>query len=400
MDDIEELSFTGMIKPGSPHNRRPNLWTRVLAITLALMMVGLGGWGYWMWDHRWRTVGIQVDGKRVSTQAGTTVTTLLTAHHSFGHRRGRLLAVNNAVINGHGGAPVRVSMNGTAAVPNDLLSHRALSEGDVLTISSGLDVTEPHSVEHKPIPFKDDINIRGAAIQMVKQHGRNGEREVWIGRMSHNKAQRRVISKPQDLKVTALNPRPTGAKVIALTFDDGPSRFTGPILDILKSKGVKATFFDIGQSSRVFPDAEKRVAREGNQVASHSNTHPDLTKLNGDQAHTEVKAGLESLRAASGATTRTFRAPYGAFGARQWRQVSDLIDYNVLWDIDTLDWKRPGPDVIHDNVLHNAHNGAIVLMHDGGGDRSQDVAALPRIIDDLRAQGYGFVTIQQLIAMA
>ena len=293
---------------------------------------------------------------------------------------------------------VQVSIGGTD-VPNNQLRHRELSAGDTLTVSSGRDLTEPHRVEREPVPFHDDINIRGAAIQMVTQHGRNGEREVWVGRMSHKRSERHMLTKPQDLQVVALNPRPVGAKVIALTFDDGPSKFSGPILDILKSKGARATFFDIGHSSRAFPDAEKRMVQEGHQVASHSNTHPDLTKMSGDQTRAEMKAGLASLHAASGVTTRAFRAPYGAFGAEQWKQVSDLIDYNVLWDIDTLDWRRPGPNVIHDNVMRHAHNGAIVLMHDGGGDRSQDVAALPGIIDDLRGQGYSFITVEQLIAM-
>ena len=101
-----------------------------------------------------------------------------------------------------------------------------------------------------------------------------------------------------------------------------------------------------------------------------------------------------------GSMLYAFRAPYGAFGEQQWRDAADLIDMNVLWDIDTLDWKRPGAEAIVKTVLDNAHNGAIVLMHDGGGDRSQDIEALPDIIDKLREQGYEFVTVEQLAAMA
>ena len=209
-----------------------------------------------------------------------------------------------------------------------------------------------------------------------------------------------VTGEPQDTIVVPLNPRPEGKKVIALTFDDGPSKYSGPILDILKEKGVKATFFDVGEECLSFPDAEKRMLEEGHQVASHSNTHPDMPTLSRDALRAEIIAGFSNMKKASGHVTKVLRAPYGAFGKKQWQETSDLIDMNVLWDIDTLDWKRPGAKAIHDAVMTGAHNGAIVLMHDGGGDRSQDVEALPGIIDDLKKQGYEFVTVEQLIKMA
>lgn len=95
----------------------------------------------------------------------------------------------------------------------------------------------------------------------------------------------------------------------------------------------------------------------------------------------------------------TPNAPYGAFGVQQWKDAADIVDMNVLWSIDTLDWKRPGAKAIHDEVLKNAYNGAVALMHAGGGDRTQDIQALPSIIDDLRKQGYSFVTIDELCEM-
>lgn len=92
------------------------------------------------------------------------------------------------------------------------------------------------------------------------------------------------------------------------------------------------------------------------------------------------------------------RAPYGAFTDTEWARSADLISCNVLWNIDTLDWKRPGAAAITDMVLSNAFNGSIVLMHDGGGNRSQDIEALPTIIDKLKAQGYTFLTVSELMA--
>ena len=93
------------------------------------------------------------------------------------------------------------------------------------------------------------------------------------------------------------------------------------------------------------------------------------------------------------------RAPYGAFTATEWARSADLISCNVLWNIDTLDWKLPGASSITNNVLTNAYNGAIALMHDGGGNRSQDVEALPAIIDGLRADGYELVTVSELMEL-
>ena len=108
-----------------------------------------------------------------------------------------------------------------------------------------------------------------------------------------------------------LNPRPEGKKVIALTFDDGPSKYSGPILDILKEKGVKATFLR-GRGVPVVPDAEKRMLEEGHQVASHSNTHPDMPTLSRDALRAEIIAGFSNMKKASGHVTKVLRAPYGA----------------------------------------------------------------------------------------
>ncbi len=189
-------------------------------------------------------------------------------------------------------------------------------------------------------------------------------------------------------------------RVVALTFDDGPSQYTGRILDVLKDKGIKATFFNLGQNAANNAAAARRVVSEGHQLASHSNSHPNMPDLDRDTMRADIGAGFDALHAAAEVDTKVFRAPYGAFGEQQWRDAADLIDMNVLWDIDTLDWKRHGAEAIVKTVLDNAHNGAIVLMHDGGGDRSQDIEALPDIIDKLREQGYEFVTVEQLAAMA
>ncbi len=110
-------------------------------------------------------------------------------------------------------------------------------------------------------------------------------------------------------------------------------------------------------------------------------------------------SAADAIEQASGVRPQMIRAPYGAFTATEWARSADLISCNVLWNIDTLDWKLPGASSITNNVLTNAYNGAIALMHDGGGNRSQDVEALPAIIDGLRADGYELVTVSELMEL-
>ena len=399
MEEVEELSFEVFDESEEPPHQPHPRWVRMLAATLAVLLIAGGAGGFWLWDHRFRTISVQVGDQEVSTRVGTSVASLMQEHENFGYQPGHLMSVTDKVLDEAGGSPIQVSLNGTK-VANDDLGNTALAPGDALTLGQGGDLVEEYDVEHTAVPFGEDINIKGGSIQIVKQRGSEGDKEVWVGKISHEKSDRGVVKEPKNLVITSITPRPKDAKVIALTFDDGPSQYSAAILDILKDKGVKATFFDIGQSATEMPEVEKRMAAEGHQVASHSNTHPDMTSLDKDAMRADISAGIEAIHNASGVDTKNFRAPYGAWGVTQWQEASDLIDTNVFWDIDTLDWKKPGANAIHDAVVQGAHNGAIALMHDGGGERSQTIEALPRIIDDLKAQGYSFVTIDELIKMA
>ena len=399
MEEVEELSFEGFVETQEPPQRQHPRWVRVLAAILAVLLIAGGAGGFWFWHHYLRSISVRVDDTDVTTRVNTSVATLMEEHQNFGYKPGRLLSVTDNVLDDDGGSPVQVSLNGTKVANSDL-ADTLLTEGDSLTLGQGGDLVEEYDIEHTAVPFGEDINIKGGSIQIVKQRGSEGDQEMWVGKISHEKSDRGVVKEPQNLEITSSSPNPEGAKVIALTFDDGPSQYSDAILDILKDKGVKATFFDIGQSATAMPQTEKRMVDEGHQVATHSNTHPDMTTLDKDAERADISAGIEAIHNASGVDTKVFRAPYGAFGVEQWKAASDLIDCNVFWDIDTLDWKRPGANAIHDSVVQGAHNGAIALMHDGGGDRTQTIEALPGIIDDLKAQGYTFVTIDELIDMA
>ncbi|WP_427885451.1 polysaccharide deacetylase family protein [Kribbella sp. GL6] len=184
------------------------------------------------------------------------------------------------------------------------------------------------------------------------------------------------------------SPRPTGpikqghGKVVYLTFDDGPDRVWTPrVLAMLAKHGAHATFFMLAQHSRRFPDLVDEVRAAGDAVGNHSVSHPKLTKLSPASLHAQVANGIQS---------RCFRPPYGATDHRVLTEIHRDGLQQVLWDVDPRDWSRPGVAMIVKRVLAAVKPGAIVIMHDGGGNRSQTVAALDQLLPDLAARGYGF----------
>ncbi|MEW6309272.1 MAG: polysaccharide deacetylase family protein [Bacillota bacterium] len=189
---------------------------------------------------------------------------------------------------------------------------------------------------------------------------------------------------------------PTEDRVIALTFDAGwISAPTDAILAVLKAEGVKATFFPRGKWLDDNPRLAGRIVAEGHVLASHSYTHPDMTELTDEQLEEELRLGRAAVRRVSGQDSPYFRAPYGAYDDRLLTtMVQHGFYYNIMWTLDTLDWKEPGVDAIVSRTLSNAKPGAIVLMHVGS---RQTPEALPAIISGLRQQGYRFVTVPELL---
>jgi peptidoglycan-N-acetylglucosamine deacetylase len=192
--------------------------------------------------------------------------------------------------------------------------------------------------------------------------------------------------------------------VVALTFDDGPDpRFTPEVLAILRRYHVPGTFFVIADQGQNHPDLVRRAGRDGNVVANHTYSHLDLTKLPKARAEAEILAGAAVVEGITGRKPALFRAPYGDGDAGAGTEgadamATDLGMHPVRWNDDSADWRRPGVDAIVDRVLAGAGTSTVVLLHDGGGDRSQTVAALPRIIEGLRARGYAFTTADRLQA--
>jgi peptidoglycan-N-acetylglucosamine deacetylase len=186
---------------------------------------------------------------------------------------------------------------------------------------------------------------------------------------------------------------PRDDKRVALTFDDGPGPSTTEVLEILREKRADATFFLLGQSVRMDPETTRQIVRQGSEVASHSMKHdalpstPDLRETN------------SVIESATGFRPCSFRPPYGQVDAPLTARAAEEGMNTVLWDVDTEDWTDWSTvDSVVDGTKANAQPGSIILMHDGGDQRRErTIDALPRIIDELRAEGYAFVTVSELL---
>jgi peptidoglycan-N-acetylglucosamine deacetylase len=187
-----------------------------------------------------------------------------------------------------------------------------------------------------------------------------------------------------------------GAKTkwVYLTFDDGPSpKYTAQVLKILQAYKVRATFFVIGQNVKRYPALTRRIDQRGHSVQSHTWSHPNLTKVNWSTFKYQIRTTDRSVRAQTGYTPRCLRPPYGETNRLVARRATTLGKQIKLWSVDPRDWTRPGKSVIARRVLAKVQSGSVILLHDGGGNRSQTVAALPTILKTLKARGYGFRTL-------
>ena len=182
-------------------------------------------------------------------------------------------------------------------------------------------------------------------------------------------------------------------KVVALTFDDGPGPNTHQILDVLASRGVHGTFCQIGRQVGDFPDTEKRIVAEGNALCNHSWDHIYARTTAAAAIPGEIDKTNAAIEAAAGVRPDVMRAPGGLWTAALYSALASRHMVPLGWAVDPDDWKQPGTATIVSRVLAQVRPGAVILMHDGGGDRRQTVAALGTIIDTLRSAGYTFVTV-------
>jgi peptidoglycan-N-acetylglucosamine deacetylase len=182
-----------------------------------------------------------------------------------------------------------------------------------------------------------------------------------------------------------------GPKVIALTIDDGPSPvYTPQVLRLLAKYRVTAAFSMIGENASNYPTVARAVADAGHLIVNHTWDHANLTSLSGSRVRAEIAKASDAIEAAAGVRPTMFRAPYGAWSAAALDYCASERLTPLDWSVDPRDWSRPGVSAIVRNILRNTRTGSIILEHDGGGNRSQTVAALTIVIPRLLDEGYRF----------
>lgn len=189
------------------------------------------------------------------------------------------------------------------------------------------------------------------------------------------------------------------SKRIALTFDDGPStRFTAPVLEILRTQRVPATFFVIGAQARGNPELVRRIVREGHALGNHTWSHANVS-AGGGAANSQLMDTQFAIQQAVGRAGCLMRPPEGAVGPGLEAWLREHKKLGVLWDVDSHDYQLPSAASMVQRVVAATRPGSILLFHDGGGDRSRTVAAIPKVIAKLRAKGYEFVTVPELLRL-
>ncbi len=343
-----------------------------------------------------RPVPITVNGEATEVRVSSTLEEVL-HEEEVSVEPGNYISVTERVLQAGKGHAFTASVNGQTLSPDEAESYR-IQGNEAIEYTDGEDILEDFEADSEVIMPYLRMEGNGYSLQYVSQWGYAGELQHRKGKESGEYAD--VITKEaQDCVITCLDPYIEGdTKYVALTFDDGPADpYTEEYLDILGRYGAKATFFNLGENAENYPDIAKEVVAQGHQLCNHTMAHNQLTAVDAETVYNEIMRSEKAIEKASGVATTHLRPPYGDFTERSWLGSGGSITASIRWNADSQDWKLPGVDTIVSNSLINLHSGTIILMHDGGGDRSQDVEALPLLIEELQSQGYTFVTISELM---
>lgn len=185
---------------------------------------------------------------------------------------------------------------------------------------------------------------------------------------------------------------------IAMTFDDGPHATNTPkLLDIAAKRHIKLTFFVLGECVEQNPAVLQREVAEGHEIGNHSWSHPNLAKLSEEAVRSQLRRTDDLILKTAGVKPTLMRPPYGELTKRQRIWINHDFNYKViLWDVDPLDWKRPGPSVVASRIIAGTRPGSIILSHD---IHPSTIEAMPQVFDALLAKGFKFVTVSELLAM-
>ena len=348
---------------------RPRRWRRVVAVPV--MVTALAAL-----PTIAPRVRVDINGTAVELHARPVSALVAIRRAGLEPVDGALLSVvGHRMIDSHF-SPATVTRNGRIVTWS-----ANVHDGDRLQLTNGRTVREGTEARR--------VSVDGGGLPAVEYGLWNPPKEGITDEIVGVRSGEVVSETPAVAPVAAT---PVTAPVVALTFDDGPNPASTPaILAILKAANIKATFCIVGYAAKRYPALVKAVHDDGHVLCNHSMHHTqNLGKKSADVITAEVRDDSDTIAAAAGSRPLFFRSPGGSWTQSVVDEVRNQGMRALGWNVDPNDYTRPGPSVILARILAHVRPGAVILMHDGGGDRSQTVAQLPALIDRLRKMGYGF----------
>ncbi len=401
----ERTRFVPMGTPGTaPKDHGPNPFATarkaIIGVVALVAVVALGAFGFQNWDAN-RPVHITLNDQEVSVEGDQRSVQGLIDAGTVNVSPGNYVAVDGSTIRSGEGYRATAKINDGDV--DDLSTH--LYEGDIVSVTNGGDIMEPYTdSDEKTIKYKTTIEGSGP-VHIYTSKGQNGTKVTRTGQESGKTAE--VVTKEaKNTVMTKYHVDTKGDKVICLTFDDGPwPTTTDEILDTLEKYNAKATFFTIGQQIANHNSSIQRMINDGHQICTHTYDHAagsgkgvNITYMSNSEQKTEIEKGYSCIKEVTGTDASTVvRLPGGNLNEKTADNIKDLITCEAGWSLDTMDWSKPGADHIY-SVLMQAEGGSIILMHDGGGDRSQTVAGLKKALPKLVEEGYSFITMDEMLS--
>lgn len=367
--------------PQAPSHGSPALYLLAGALVCAaLLSIGMRGLS---------TLPVSVRGEERLVALGSSVQDALD-QGLVTPRAGDIVDATGTVLAAGRGEAGCVLVNGEIALPD-----RLLRSGDILAERVGADVTESILTTRQPIPIPVRYEGEGPLVAMASPGAVGVEQKV-IGEVSQVVVESHVITQAVPMVLRRYAPE-LGEKVVALTFDDGPwPESTAQILEILEREGVVGNFFMLGTQVRRNPKLARRVAEGGHLIGNHSQTHIYMRAASASTARSEIERAQDQIERTVGQRPGWYRPAGGILSPAVRTQASKSGVRIILWSVDPQDYRCDDAVVLARRVIGATKPGSVILLHDGGGDRTVTINALTTIIRKLKARGYTFATLDQM----
>ena len=343
------------------------------------------------------TINVTVNGSQLTIHGAKTMQTAI-RESGLPINPGDLISLTGTVLKKSEGYPFTAKVNGQETTNPDFELHN----GDEIALADGEDRLEDYDSVEETLPH--DGIVYGTGAICTFEAGTDGVTEIRTGRLSGDVV-KHVKQAGTDTVCTCQNPNVGEDKVIALTFDDGPSEtFTAEILDVLRDNDAHATFFCVGNKIATSANLVKRANAEGHQVGVNAYARSwELNSANSEGADidalvNDIESGQEALSQAleGSEMSRIIRLPNSVLTDAVAGAIDAHVDASISWNVDSGDWMEYRSSQVY-NVLMDSDPGDIILLHDGGGDRSATVEALSQALPKLRDKGYSFITIDEMM---